>query len=651
MRTSLATLALLLAMTAPAGAEPAPPWILDAARRPFAPEPANRGAVVLESDQRVTVLSSGRLTHLSRGAIRIDRSEGRGQARADAAYRTDAGRVKQFRAWIVSPAGVVRPLPDSEVMDRASINEDLYNEVRVRTIAMPDLAPGMVFAWEWIVEQDEPFLQVEHPFQHELAVALSRFVLELPPGWTVRPAWVNVPPSEPVVAGATWTWELRDLAEVSDEAHRPATRALVPRLMVTAIPPRPMASAPAFGDWGEVAGWLERLIPPLETRDEARLRNEAQRVVASARSELDTLRALARSMQQIRYVSVQMGITNGGGYRPRPAPRVLERGYGDCKDKANLMRTLLGSLGRESWLVTVRDGEPEQVAEGWPSPLPFNHCILAIRLRGPHGLPAEVVHPRLGRLLIFDPTDAFTPFGDLSPSTQGGFALLVAPGADPLVRLPGAPAGSSTVERLVDLNLAENGSAAGRLVERSRGASAAEDRARIAHRDARDNRAMIVGWLRRTMPGAEVRDLVLHDDSLATRFETRASFEAPAAAQSLQRRLLVLKPPLFERGGIALHSDRPRRHPLEMRGETMIDTLVVRIPEGFDVDEIPGRIVLEGPLATFEARTESAAGRVIQVRELRIERGTISASRFAEVQAFYRRVRAAEDAPIVLARR
>ena len=636
----------------PVAAEATPDWIVPAARRVFAPSPATRGAVVLESDRRITLLPSGRQIERSRGAIRIDGSEGRDQAEARAIYRTDAGRVKQFRAWLVSPAGDVRPLPEKDVRDDAVAGGDLYNEVRVRWIRAGDLVPGMVFAWEWLVEQDEPFAQDEHRFQDELPVALARFALEVPEGWTVHASWANASGVEPVVTAGVWSWELRDLPEISDEPMRPVTRGLVPRLMVTAVPPEGLASkAPAFTDWSGVAGWLEHQIPPGNANEDLRLRQAAQRLVSGARSELDTLRAVARSVQQVRYVSIQMGIARGGGYRPRPASSVLDRGYGDCKDKANLMREMLAALGRDAWLVTLRLGEAREVAATWPSPLPFNHCILAIRLREPRGLPAEVAHPRLGPLLIFDPTDAFTPLGELSPHSEGGFALVVSPGTDPVVRLPEMPSGSSTVERRLELTLNAAGDAAGDLSERCRGASAAEERSQLAALDAREYRGLVVGWLRRAMPSVEVESLELHDDSLAARFETVVHFRIPGAAQSMQQRLLMLRPPLLARGGLALHSDRPRRHPVVIPGRAVTETLVVRIPEGFDVDEMPESRTLEGPLAWFRTDTRKEPGRVVQVRVLKEGRGTVPADRYAEIQAFYRKVRAAEDSPVVFVRR
>jgi len=60
----------------------------------------------------------------------------------------------------------------------------------------------------------------------------------------------------------------------------------------------------------------------------------------------------------------------------------------------------------------------------------FNHVILAIKL--PDGAAmaryeAVFEDPRLGRLLIFEPTDEKTPIGHLQSDLQGNYSLLVTP--------------------------------------------------------------------------------------------------------------------------------------------------------------------------------------------------------------------------------
>ncbi|MFX4929726.1 transglutaminase-like domain-containing protein, partial [Acinetobacter baumannii] len=54
------------------------------------------------------------------------------------------------------------------------------------------------------------------------------------------------------------------------------------------------------------------------------------------------LRALQFVQEQIRYVSISIG---PGAVRPADPATVLERRFGDCKDKTLLLVTILRALG------------------------------------------------------------------------------------------------------------------------------------------------------------------------------------------------------------------------------------------------------------------------------------------------------------------
>src|SRR5919202_1263755 len=113
--------------------------------------------------------------------------------------------------------------------------------------------------------------------------------------------------------------------------------------------------------------------------------------------------------QKVQYIAIQTGLGQGGGYRPHASTEVFAKSYGDCEDKANLMRAMLKADGIQSYLVAIYAGDPSYVREEWASPGQFNHCIIAVRVSDETQAPTIVQHPKLGRLLIFDATDDDTP--------------------------------------------------------------------------------------------------------------------------------------------------------------------------------------------------------------------------------------------------
>src|SRR5207244_5687546 len=85
----------------------------------------------------------------------------------------------------------------------------------------------------------------------------------------------------------------------------------------------------------------------------ASVRAKALQLTANAASDIEKIRAIAAFVQQTKYVAVSLNLTRGGGYTPRKSDEVLAKNYGDCKDKATLMRSLLKAVGIEAYLVTT----------------------------------------------------------------------------------------------------------------------------------------------------------------------------------------------------------------------------------------------------------------------------------------------------------
>ena len=73
---------------------------------------------------------------------------------------------------------------------------------------------------------------------------------------------------------------------------------------------------------------------------------------------------------------------------------MLAKAYGDCKDKANLMRAMLKTVGITAYPVFIYSGDATLVREEWPSPTQFNHCIIAMKVGDETQAPTVVQHPR-----------------------------------------------------------------------------------------------------------------------------------------------------------------------------------------------------------------------------------------------------------------
>ena len=179
----------------------------------------------------------------------------------------------------------------------------------------------------------------------------------------------NHDPFEPQVSGNTYSWEMRNLPWIEGEEYSPGLEAIVPRLAISYFPPADNhAGLQGLKDWAAVSTWLSQLVDPAADVTDT-IRAKAQQLTAGLTSELDRIRAIAALVQQTNYVEVALNITRGGGYTPRDAADTLARNYGDCKDKATLMRALLKAAGIESYLITITANDRTYVRPEWASPM------------------------------------------------------------------------------------------------------------------------------------------------------------------------------------------------------------------------------------------------------------------------------------------
>lgn len=648
----LAAMALAVAPPARAG-DDAPAWVKQIAATTTSQQPKGTEAIVLLDDGRKVVSPDGRVTTTQRGALKVLTREGRGAAIAQLWYPTDTAKVKDFRAWLVKPSGQVSSYGKSQVVDRAAALDDVYNESRIQVIyAGEEAEPGAVFAYEYTVEDRSVFTQDEWEFQRRLPVVVSRYTLSLPEGWRAEAVTFNHAAVDPTVAGTTWTWELRDLGRIEEEPAGPPVTNLAPRLAVSYFPPDAQrnASGRTFASWDEVARWLSELSDSQAVASDA-LTAKANELTTSAETELDRIRAIGRYVQGVNYIAIQTGIGRGGGYRPHTAADVFAKSYGDCKDKANLMRTMLKAVGIEAHLVSIYSGDPTYVREQWASPQQFNHCIVAVKVGASTSALTTIDHPALGKLLLFDPTDPHTPVGDLPDHEQGSLALVIAPTSGALVRVPVVPPEANRMERTTEAQLAPDGSITVSLSERSTGAPAVDERRFLKDLARPEYNRKIESWIVRSVNGATVSKVTPVDNLMDGRFALDVEFSAARYAQLMQGRLFVFKPAIVSRLEALTFTEPSRTQPVVLPADAFSETARIKLPEGFDVDELPDPAKLEAPFGVYSTAYEVKDGYLIFTRSMTLRAATIPVAEYAAVRGFFEHIRDAEQSPVVLVRK
>lgn len=631
-------------------AQKVPQWLEQAAAIPTpALKMKNVPAVVLRNDLTISVSPDGKVIRTVRYAVRILEREGKDEAFARVVYSTDSVKVREFDAWLIKRGSGSKAYGKKETIDAAFLDNDLYNELRRRYInASVDADAGDVFGYETTTEEKRIFSQFQHYFQDDIPVVSSRFTLTMPTDWNVEGIVFNAAKIEPSVNGGNYTWEMRDLPPISPEPASPSYMSLVPRLAVSIFPSNTTsATMKTFSSWNDVATWMSELNNPQMTVNDA-MAAKTQELVAGAKTEFEKIAAISRYVQQIQYVSIQVGTGSGGGYTPRPSTDVFTKAYGDCKDKANLMRAMLSLINIPAHLVSITSGDPTFVRAEWASPHQFNHCIIAVKISDQTNSQAVVTHPALGRLLMFDPTDPYTPLGDIPEHQQGSYALIDHKDTHELLRMPTMPAEANKLERTIEVALDSTGSISGTVIEKTQGQSARDERAQMKGMSSADYNRAIERWVARGANGAKTSKITPTDNQIEGKFGLQVEFAANGYAQIMQQHLMVFKPAIISRLDRLSFSEGIRSNPYVIDATYYSENVRIKLPEGFDVDEMPEPIKVETEFGKYSADYKIDNGHLLYTRSLRLERTTIPANKYDTIRGFFGRVHSAEQSPVVL---
>ena len=374
-------------------------------------------------------------------------------------------------------------------------------------------------------------------------------------------------------------------------------------------------------------------------------------LTTSKSTQLEKMQAIAAFVQEnIRYVAINLGI---GGYQPHPAPEVFAHRYGDCKDKATLVRSMLREIGVDSYFVVI-NAERGAVTRDMPAHNSFNHVITAIKLPDSMADPsliATIQHPRLGRLLFFDPTNELIPFGQVGGYLQGNYGLLVTPGGGELVELPQQPSAMNSVQRTAKLTLDATGTLKGEVKETRLGERASSERWRLrtTSKDV-DRIKPIEELLSSSLADFHVtRASIVNLSQTDQPFGFNYTFESPNYAKNAGNLLLVRPRVIGQNGSGFLETKEPRRFPIEFEGPSSdTDSFEITIPSGYAVDDVPPPVDADFGFATYHSKTEVKGNVVDYTRTFEVKQLSVPVDKAEELRKFYRIIANDERNTVVL---
>ncbi|MCP4605973.1 MAG: DUF3857 domain-containing protein [Proteobacteria bacterium] len=566
----------------------------------------------------IRVFNSGLSSRFRQRVIEVNnRKAARNERMQSIQFLPTSQRVKILAARVFHPDG---SLENSVMRDTVPISEPwyrLYYDVEAELIELPPLAPGDVVELRYRVE-DTAHRNVFNDYfgdfvfiEEEVPKNLWRYVLIAPTSRrfhfnNLKDA--NLNRSHTIEKGiGREVFEARDVRAVKMEHSMPGLTAAASYLHVS-----------TYGSWAELGDWYRGLIRHQLTPD-ARIREKVRELTKGLKDNTQKIEAIYEwVVTATRYVGLEFGIH---GYKPYRVPLVVSRGFGDCKDKASLLVSMLGEAGIKAEFVLVRTSALGDV-DTFPASLSvFNHAIahvpaLDLWLDGTaeHHGPAEF------------------PFGD-----QGAPALRIGDGDAVFVHTPLMPPKQNATDTSLDILLDPDGDARLQVSSSVQGRQAAMLRQELEALQTRRER--FEGSLAQIFPGARLGDLEFTSlEALAEPVAYSYSAFVPAFAKTSKTTLDV---PVDIGLRLTARFGRlpTREHDLVVGPAFMSSrNVIIQIPSGHSVAELPSAAIIESQFGklSFEVHEESGAIHITRSFELNIHR--VSKSGYSDFVEFCRRV-------------
>ena len=428
------------------------------------------GAIVLLSEESIEVSEDYSVVADDHYLIKIFNERGKRFGEIQIPYDSTYGKVEIEFARTIRPDGKVISVGAKHIRDVSRyLNFPLYSNARVKIISMPEVTIGAVLEYKVKTSKSKMiaddkldtayFVQSTEPIQY------AQFQVTLPKEQELQTRIINEKLNqqsfdlEPKVLEnektRTYSWIFQNVDQIIPEPLMPPLAESAPAVLMT-----------TFKSWDEIYAWWWDLA-----KDKARANEDIKEKVKELIDGLETVREKAKTIytfcaRDIRYVGIEYG---QAGYEPHEAGEIFSNKYGDCKDQAILLISMLEEAGIKAYPVLIGTRKVPSLIADFPSLL-FNHCIAVAEIEGEY--------------IFLDPTGEIVLFGDLPIGDQGRDVFVCFEKEGQVLTIPKFSYSHNRVERFTRLAFDEKENISGNR--------------RILTTGFFDQ--MQRGWLRYTMP-------------------------------------------------------------------------------------------------------------------------------------------------------
>jgi hypothetical protein len=240
-----------------------------------------------------------------------------------------------------------------------------------------------------------------------------------------------------------YIWKANSIKKIPNEEGSPGIKCLTPHIIYYIeryISPDGKKHK-VFSNTDDLHEWYAGMNGEIKIENESELIKIVDSLTKSAVNEIDKVKSIYYWVQSnVKYIAVEYGM---GGFRPRSADLVFKRRYGDCKDMANLIQTMLDYADIKSSLSWVGTRDLPYYFSDLPTPSVNNHMI--------------VTYIGEGKYYFLDATCGYLPIDLPSSFIQGKEAMLDFDFNNyDIVRIPEVPNSNNILNDSISIYIEKN---------------------------------------------------------------------------------------------------------------------------------------------------------------------------------------------------
>ena len=346
------------------------------------------------------------------------------------------------------------------------------------------------------------------------------------------------------------------------------------------------------------------------------LKEKVTALTVSKKTDIEKIESIFYWVQDnIRYIAFENGIM---GFKPDAAQNVLNKKYGDCKGKANLLKEMLKLAGYDARLTWIGTSD-----------LPYDYSLPSLAVDN-HMICTVILN---GKRYFLDGTEDFIALNDYAQRIQGKQVLIEDGDKYIIDKIPDFPADRNKVKTITKMNI-EEGTLKGNMAVEYNGESKILLQRVYSSIRTENKKDALSGFLKKSNDNVVVNNIKEPDfNDRQKALQVSFDFTANNQVTKTGNELYVVMD--WDKEFSGFEFDPERKNDYEFNQKYYLTSQAeLTIPAGYKVDYLPEAFKKSTPDYSFEGSFTNKGKSIVYTKTIVVNKPILQKTAFKEWNSF-----------------